>query len=217
MERDEFLIEQYKIIRTLTSRHDEKYYKILIINITAFGVIFGFSDKVDVSLVPFLLLSILLICFHSCKISRILGNSGSAFLIERYGAMFSYEDYESGSDYFSEKDKTSRSNLMNLVFLPMSVSRNSFAILCTLSFVGGIVISHSFLERLWNSNIWYLSMVYVMLLILGHLEVIVGLFEIKKKNKKYFRHQWRRYLDEHAPNISIRETSARIPDPRLEV
>ncbi|NQT23836.1 hypothetical protein HQ585_00620 [candidate division KSB1 bacterium] len=59
---DTFLFEQYRNILNRIDCHERIYYQMLVLYITVFGVVLGFSDKIPDSniLVPFILLSFLL-------------------------------------------------------------------------------------------------------------------------------------------------------------
>ena len=58
-------IEEYKHAKERINKNGERRYQLLVLNITGFGAVFGFSGKISDPLVPLILLGILMVCTRS--------------------------------------------------------------------------------------------------------------------------------------------------------
>ena len=77
-------IEEYKHAKERINKNEERRYQLLVLNITGFGAVFGFSGKISDPLVPLILLGILMVCARSYSLQTRLQLFNTAYIIERF-------------------------------------------------------------------------------------------------------------------------------------
>ena len=93
-DKEKYKIEEYRITKERLNKIEERRYQLLVLCITAFGVIFGFSDKISEPLVPIALLTVLTICviLHRGQTNR--QNFTRAYIINYFESKINKLDYE---------------------------------------------------------------------------------------------------------------------------
>jgi hypothetical protein len=104
----DYKIEEYKFAKEKIRKNEERRYQMIILCISAFGVIFGFVDKIPEIIIPLALLFILLICviLYQGQTQRQLFTS--AYIISEFESKIDDINYESKLLNF-EKFRSSKS------------------------------------------------------------------------------------------------------------
>ncbi|MCR9228770.1 MAG: hypothetical protein NXH90_15230 [Flavobacteriaceae bacterium] len=184
---NEYKIEEYKFAKEKIRKNEERRYQMIILSVTAFGVVFGFSDKIQEFIIPIALLTILIICATSYR-----GQTGrqlftAAYVICVFEKDFNELNYETTLlnfdkytlDKFSSKFIAFIKNYILLLF-------NRFSILLIVTFFSLIYYGSNFYEK--NQNLieaWELYL-YVVINIVGYLYVAYNIYISRKKGIHHY-------------------------------
>lgn len=188
MDKNLFLIEQYKQVRDRTNKHEAVEFQMLVLNITAFAAIFGLSNRIFPPFIPFALMAVLLICARTSQAAAFFGRWGTAYLINRYGDFYGGDSYESGQfKYFVST--ASRTRIRRYIWRVVS----PFPVLVFASFFGGIFLSFDFWIKIWNTGYWLLIPLSGVVIIGGHLVVVMLLISYGRKDLDSLYLWWNNY------------------------
>ena len=209
MDKETFLLEQYKSVRESARRHGEVRFQMLVLCLTGFAAIFGLSNVLAEPVIPFALLALLLLCSRISLNAKSQGAFKTAFLIERYGATFQGDVYEVGHAAFREHVGSpgrpgSGIPVPARGFLRrgLGFSLDPFVVLTGVSLIGGAVVSWQFWLSLRSANQWGMLLLCALVLLVGHGLVLYLVHLYRKRTLRFFRGWWREYLNASVPGLS---------------
>lgn len=180
-----FAVEEYKLLKERINKNETRRYQILVLNVTGFAAIFGFSDKIPSPLIPFLLLTVLVVCVRQYTTQSLLQRLATAYLIEHFESTIPFLNFESGyAEYW--KQRTSKSEIAD-----------PFLILTVVSLLASFFFPFNWLIEKWFQGWSLASISYCCFLVLSHLYVFVTIGSYKRQGLKDFRGWWKKYL--HRP------------------
>ncbi len=194
IDKESFLIEQYKILRERLNEHEKVRFQMIVLNVTGFAAIFGFSGLLTEPIIPLALLSLLLICSRLSSESRLHNAMLTAYIIERYGKPFKGDIFESGYAFWSGRFKNTPTkyratlrNLLGFIFEP-------YIILSGISLLGFVIFSYELLIKWWISDKKYLTIGYISIILFGHIPVFYFIYRARSRSLIHFRIYWKGYL-----------------------
>lgn len=122
-----FKLEEFKILHGRIIKQEDRFFQLLILCITSFGVVIGFSNNFDNWLLPIALIIILLICVEGYRSQNRTHKMLLIYIIEFYEnneLKFGYESFKLDFDTYESKDLPSTNTKKwllkhrNLIFAP---------------------------------------------------------------------------------------------------
>ena len=193
-----FSLEEYRVAKERINKNEERRYQLLVLNITGFAAVFGFSDKIVEPVIPIALLGILIICSLAYSLQTRLQHFMTAYISERYEKNISSIMLETGY-YFWSKGNNRSTSLMRKIIGYFS---DPFSILCTISLVGGAGCSYRWFRLMWNDNQILLVLIYSYLIVCGHLLVYLRIKSHRGKILETSKEWWKNYLVSEGINES---------------
>jgi hypothetical protein len=190
IEKD-FSLEEYKLTKERIVKNEERRYQLLVLNITGFAAVFGFSDKIIDPLLPVVLLGILTVCSRAYSYQTRLQLFNVAYIIERYEEKMDSINLETGYSLWMTRRFQKKAPLM-----PKSITifLQPYVILLMVSLIGGGILCFDWIYNLWQSNKNLLVIIYLFAIILGHLPVFMSIRTYREHGLPLFREWWRKYL-----------------------
>jgi len=174
--KESLLIEEYKYTIERIKNHEDKCYQYILLNVTAFAALFSLSGQLFTPAIPLALVSILIICSRGFSSNLRAGNFNSAYLITRF-EQFGYLQHD--TYWFSPMrrpgstaEAKGKRGFRLLVRKIIEFFTDRFIILALVSFIGCIVFGLEFFISSWQSELYYLALGYLLLILWGHLFVV---------------------------------------------
>jgi len=166
-ENNNYKIEEYTNILSRINSQETIYYQMLILYITVFAAVLGFSDKISHALIPFILNSflffIILICNRHMKDQRI---SQSYIIVN-------FEDKISELNYFSFKNRLRvKENNKNLIKIAHNIL-HPLLILFYITLTASIYFSKEYLFNPPKTCLGFIYWIINILLVSGILVIYV--------------------------------------------
>ena len=212
MKSDPFLIEEYKILKARVQARESRYYQMLVLTITGFITVIGFSEKIPVESIPYLMSSFLMITTLIASLSRQHQFFETAFLIEAFEEnKTSYIQYETAyASVFSSSQlpqiefkfieklypfKCLYFEIKDLIKRTVSLVFHPFALLAMFSFIGSILFGKVYVISASSRSAFVGSFFYILGLEIIHLIILVSVMRHKALNTDYYRKKCREFLN----------------------
>jgi hypothetical protein len=197
--KESFLLEEYRFTVQRIKDHEERRYQLLVLNVTGFAAIFGLSSQIAGPIIPFALLSLLIICAVGYSGNQNEQHFNSAFIVEKYEKKLGFLDHDSAYVVRSQGKRSARQEkfIRGPILFAVKIfwfSLDSFVILAVISMIGSWIFSANFLLSLFQAGDYYLLSAYVAAVLLGHLLVVVDVFRRRRRTMEFYLIWWQSYL-----------------------
>jgi len=198
--KESFFLEEYRFAVQRIKDHEERRYQLLILNVTGFAAIFGLSSQIAGPLIPFALLSLLIICAVGYSGNQNDQHFNSAFIVEKYEKKLGFLDHDSAYVVKSqEKRRPTQARLIRgpvlLALRILQFCLDSFIVLTMISMIGCSIFGASFLRSLIKTGDYLLLSAYVAAILLGHLLVIADVFRRRRLTMEFYLRWWQNYFN----------------------
>ncbi|GAB5400041.1 MAG: hypothetical protein Aureis2KO_16260 [Aureisphaera sp.] len=182
-----YKIEEYKFAKEKIRKNEERRYQMIILCITAFGVVFGFSDKIPDFIIPIALLVILVITLSGYRSQSNRQVFTTAYIICFFEKEILELNYESTLRNFDKLTLDRYSNkFVSFIKNYLSMIFNPFAILFLATFFSFIFYGNNYyVENENNIDLWEL-IVFLIFNIIGYSYVVYNIFIMRKKGVSYY-------------------------------
>ena len=201
MSETEFALEEYKLTRQRINENEKVRFQMLVLNVTAFAAIFGFSSLIPQPVVPFVLLGVLLVCgLHWMGYVRV-EMFATAFLVERYGSYLDCASLEAGYVSLVNSERAQSKSLVRKLRAVLAVCLHPYSILSYVSLGAAALFSYQFWLSNWTAGRWYVTVAHGLAAGMGHLPLLHRIVQNQvREGHEYFRKWWRNYLDSQEPD-----------------
>lgn len=186
---DALAMEEYKFAKEKIRKNEERRYQMLVLNITAFGLILGLSDKIEHYAIPIGLLIILMICLDLCKSQTRIQYFTTAYIIENYEVNHDFIEYESTGRTYIES-KGNRSKFKELMSVTMRVLFNPFFLLMIVEVFAFFFFGIEFIIAQFNETNYLVGFIYIIFILGGHMKVLKDLIDFERIRVDEYRAFW---------------------------
>lgn len=166
---DEFRLEEYRQVKARMETHERMYFQMLVLCISGFGVVLGFSEKLPKEVIPYIMAPLLCITSIIAVNSRQHQYFATSFLIEAFERSIPSIKYE--QTYITVFSYIRYRLLFPLRMLTCIVSQ-PFIILTMLSIIGSIYFGADFVIANLYDEAAFTALLYVVILVCIHVIVI---------------------------------------------
>lgn len=180
--------EEFKHLVSSFEKLDTRYYQLIIFTLTAFGVIFGFSDKIEPNFIVPLMLYVILF-FTSTAGARASINQTRiyAYLNKEYF-------FKEPGIYFSKFYIQDALSNKGVFFKVLDFIKNPFVVFNLFPF---ILIIQNVYNHIWKyQEIWYY--IVLVMIIIFQISILLRVFDMMKKDLNYYFRELDKYLNNNA-------------------
>ncbi len=180
----DYKIEEYKFAKEKIRKNEERRYQMIILCISAFGVIFGFIEKIPEVIIPIALLLILLICviLYQGQTQRQLFTS--AYIIAEFENKIEDINYET---VLLNLEKHKRESIKGRYLLRyFNLIYNPFTILTLISIVSFIYYGYDFFST-HKSELTFLNVcLYIIINLIGYFSIGFNIIRSSLRGVDYY-------------------------------
>jgi len=182
-----FKIEEYKFAKEKIRKNEERRYQMLILCVTAFGVVFGFSDKIPDFIIPIALLIILVISLSSYRNQSNRQSFTTAYIICFFEENIQELNYESTLVNFG-KLKSEKKNWKIISKLKRFISSmlSPFSILFIATFFSLIFYGNNYYIENSDSIANWEIVLFIVINAIGYTYALLNIYLLRKKNVNHY-------------------------------
>lgn len=182
----QYTLEEYRILNSNVRSHGDKLFQLIIICLTAFGIIIGFTNKISDHYVPLAMLSVLWICLIAYRNYHRMHGSTVAIIINKYEKNIKELDYNlyryKYGKFLRNQNHTHRFWLIKVL---TTLTTSPFIVLTLILFGCYYYFGCNYVLEIMEepdiNHIFYLS-----LSLIGIVSILRNIYKIEKRGLDYF-------------------------------
>lgn len=191
-QRKAFSIEEFKSVKKRVEIFEGWYYKMIFAAVSAFGVILGFSGKIDDALIPPLLSLILVVTATIGTRNRRHQWFTSAYLLERFEHYIPCLGYETSYVDIFEIQTTHERHKWIMQF------QDPFVLITLVSFSASYYYGHAFILDQIAAGTCVTPTIYTIVIVTMHVSVLWAVIFESIRRIPYYRKLHRTWLDQRS-------------------